>query len=176
MTLPVLFLMIAGHYPFTYSTPYAWVIVGLVLVAGGVVRHFYNERHAGRDDPWWTWGVAAACVLAAAVVSMTGSPTARAKLGFAPLQPVDVASAAVIPKQVSEIIQTRCSMCHAREPVWMGVAAPPNGILLETPDQIVRAAHEIRLQAVLTTAMPPNNITQMTPAERHALADWLDLR
>jgi uncharacterized membrane protein len=120
--------------------------------------------------------VAAACVLAAAVVSMTGSPAARAKLGFAPLQPVDVASAAVIPKQVSEIIQTRCSMCHAREPVWMGVAAPPNGILLETPDQIVRAAHEIRLQAVLTTAMPPNNITQMTPAERHALADWLDLR
>ncbi len=29
MTLPVLFLMICGHYPFTYSTPYAWVIVGL---------------------------------------------------------------------------------------------------------------------------------------------------
>jgi uncharacterized membrane protein len=176
MTLPVLFLMIAGHYPFTYSTPHAWVIVGLVLVAGGVVRHFYNERHAGRGDPWWTWGVAAACVAAAAFVSMLGSPGGRAKLGLAPLQPVAMASAAVVPKEVSEIMSTRCSMCHSREPVWVGVAAPPNGLLLETPDQIARAAHEIRLQAVLTTAMPPNNITQMTPQERRTLATWLDTR
>jgi len=173
MTLPVLFLMICGHYPLTYSTPYAWVIVGLVLVAGGVVRHFYNERHAGRGDPWWTWGLAAACVVAAVLVSMTGSPTGRAKLGLAPLKPVKMASAAKIPKDVDEIILTRCSMCHAREPVWAGIIMPPKGILLETPDQIVRAAHEIRVQSVMTTAMPPNNITQMTQDERRALAAWL---
>ncbi len=36
------------------------------------------------------------------------------------------------------------------QPVWAGVGSPPNGILLETPDQIVRAAHEISVQAVLT--------------------------
>ena len=174
MTLPVLFLMISGHYPLTYSTPYAWVIVGLVLVAGGVVRHFYNERHAGRDDPWWTWGLAAACVAVAIFVSMLGSPAGRAKLGLTPLKPVKIASAAKLPKDVDEIILTRCSMCHAREPVWSGLAMPPKGILLETPDQIVRAAHEIRVQAVLTAAMPPNNITQMTQGERQVLASWLE--
>ena len=173
MTLPVLFLMISGHYPLTYSTPYAWVIVGLVLVAGGVVRHFYNERHAGRSDPWWTWGLAAACVAAAIVVSMMGSPAGRARLGLAAQKPIKVASAARIPKDVDEIILTRCSMCHAREPVWAGIGMPPKGILLETPDQIVRAAHEIKVQAVLTAAMPPNNITQMTQDERRALATWL---
>ncbi len=173
MTLPVLFLMISGHYPLTYSTPYAWVIVGLVLVAGGVVRHFYNERHAGRADPWWTWGLAAACIAAAIWVSMLGSPAGRAKLGLANERPKKIASSAKIPSDVDDIILTRCSMCHARSPVWAGLASPPKGILLETPDQIVRAAHEIKVQSVMTRSMPPNNITHMTDAERQTLSVWL---
>lgn len=172
MTLPVLFLMISGHYPLTFSTPYAWIIVGLVLVAGGVVRHFYNERHAGRGDPWWTWGLAAACVVAAILVSMTGSQYGRAKLSLAPQVQSETDASVMIPKDVGAIILTRCSMCHARSPVWAGLASPPKGILLETPDQIVRAAYEIRIQSVMTTAMPPNNITRMTPEERQTLAAW----
>jgi uncharacterized membrane protein len=176
LTLPVLFLMISGHYPSTYSTPYAPLLVGLVLVAGGVVRHFYNERHAGRRDPWWAWGLAAACVAAAILVSMLGTPAGRAQLGLAALRPVEVASRATIPPEVADVILTRCSMCHAREPVWAGLAAPPQGIPLETPDQIVRAAPEIRIQAVVTGAMPPNNVTQMTVEERRVLAAWLGIR
>ena len=173
MTLPVLFLMISGHYPLTYSTPYAWVIVGLILVAGGVVRHFYNERHAGRPDPWWTWGLAAACIAVAIWVSMLGSPAGRTKLGLANERPKKIASVAKIPSDVDDIILQRCSMCHARQPVWAGLATPPKGILLETPDQIVRAAHEIKVQSVMTRSMPPNNITHMTDAERQALSIWL---
>ncbi len=173
MTLPVLFLMISGHFPLTYSTPYAWVIVGLVLVAGGVVRHFYNQRHAGRGDPWWTWGLAAACVVAAILVSMTGSPSRHAGLGSAPQEISGAGVSVAIPTDVGAIILTRCSMCHARTPLWAGLASPPNGILLETPDQIVRAAYGIRVQSVMTTAMPPNNITQMTFEERLTLASWL---
>jgi uncharacterized membrane protein len=173
MTLPVLFLMISGHYPLTYSSPYAWAMVGLVLVAGGVVRHFYNVRHAGKGDPWWTWGLAAACVAAAVVVSMTGSPAGREMLGLSP-RPATASPQAAIPKNVSEIILTRCSMCHAREPVWSGLASPPKGVTLETPDQIRRAAHGIREQAVISAVMPPNNITEMTADERRVLAAWLD--
>jgi uncharacterized membrane protein len=177
MTLPVLFLMISGHFPLTFSTPYAWVIVGLVLVAGGVVRHFYNQRHAGRGDPWWTllwtWGLAALCIVAAIAVSMLGSPAGRDRLGLAPLKSADASLAVALPKEVDAIIVTRCAMCHARAPVWAGLASPPNGILLETPEQIMRAAHQIRVQSVMTTAMPPNNITQMTPQERQILAAWL---
>jgi len=176
MTLPVLFLMLSGHYPLTYSTPYAWVIVGLVLVAGSVVRHFYNTRHAGRGNAWWAWGVAAACVVAAVFVSATSAPSGRARLGLAPLAPVEVSSAARIPKEVDDIILSRCSMCHAREPVWADLAMPPKGILLETPDEIRRAARAIHMQAVQTHAMPPNNITEMTQDERDVLAAWLAAR
>jgi uncharacterized membrane protein len=109
-------------------------------------------------------------------LSMLGAAEGRAKLGLAPQEPITITSAAKIPKEVDEIILSRCSMCHAREPVWAGLAMPPKGIQLETPDQIVRAANEIRVQAVLTPAMPPNNITQMTQDERRALAAWIATR
>lgn len=58
LTPPVLFFMLSGHYPLAWSMPYAWAIVGLVVVTGGVVRRFYNPRPAG-GDPWWAWGLAA---------------------------------------------------------------------------------------------------------------------
>jgi uncharacterized membrane protein len=104
---------------------------------------------------------------------MLGTPVGRAQLGVGPLRPVEVASRTTIPDEVADVILTRCSMCHSREPVWAGLAAPPKGIRLETPDQIVRAAPEIRVQAVMTAAMPPNNVTQMTAEERRVLAAWL---
>ena len=55
-------------------------------------------------------------------------------------------------------------MCHAAEPVWEGIGEAPKGVLLDTPEHIARFAPAIRMQAVLTHAMPPNNLTEMTPA------------
>lgn len=176
LTLPVLFLMIAGHYPLTFTSPYAWVMVGFVLVAGAAVRHYYNERHAGRGDQWWLWGLAAACMVVVVWISMLANPAGRERLGLAALKPVKVASGITVPKAVDEVIITRCSMCHAAEPVWSGIATPPKGVLLETHEQIVRHADVIRVHAVLTNAMPPNNITGMTREERKLLASWLAAR
>ena len=177
LTLPVLFLMISGHYPLTFASPYAWVMVGFVLVAGAAVRHFYNERHAGRGDKWWTWALAAACMAAAIAVSALTNPLGRERLGLKPTKPpVLLASAATVPKAVDDIIVGRCSMCHSGEPVWNGMASPPKGVMLDTPARIVRQAEAIRLHAVTTNAMPPNNITGMTRAERIVLAQWLASR
>jgi uncharacterized membrane protein len=176
LTLPVLFCMLSGHYPLTFTSPYAWVMIGFVLIAGASVRHFYNERHAGRGDQWWTWGVAAACMLAVVGISLLSNPMGRERLGLKAIKPVKVASAASVPKTVDDIITSRCSMCHAADPVWSGVATPPKGVLLETHDHIARQAAAIRIQSVLTNAMPPNNITQMTWDERRTLAVWLKTR
>ena len=173
LTLPVLFLMISGHYPLTFTSPYAWVMVGFVLVAGAAVRHFYNERHAGRGNLWWTWGLATACMIAAVWLSMVSNPTGREKLGLKRERAVKVATVRTVPKAVDEIISSRCSMCHAREPVWNGVIAPPKGVMFDSADHIWRQREAIRVHAVMTNAMPPNNITGMTVAERRTLALWI---
>ena len=176
LTLPVIFLMISGHYPLTFTSPHAWVIVGLVLVAGAIVRYFYNQRHAGKGSPWWTWIVAALALLAAVVVSMLSNPIGRARLGLAAIDPPAMVANAHVPADVNDVITSRCSMCHASEPVWAGLATPPKGILLDSPDQIARNAQLIMEQAVMTHAMPPNNITEITAQERHVLAMWLARR
>lgn len=173
LTLPVLFLMISGHYPMTFMSPYAWLMVGFILIAGALVRFFYNQRHAGKGDKWWAWGVAAGCVAVAIWLSMLSNPAGRQKLGMPEMTTSAVAAvSAHVPKDVEDILTSRCAMCHAAEPVWTGLASPPKGVLLDTPAGIARNAEHVRLQAVLTHAMPPNNITEMTLEERKALADW----
>ena len=165
LTLPVVFLMISNHYPLAFGTRYAWVIVAIVLVVGAVIRHFFNSRHAGRPSPWWTWGVAALGMAAVIALSTTGprdtSDTAAAPAGteFA---------------QVEEVVTTRCSMCHAAQPVWEGIATAPRGVRLDSPEEIRRHAAQIRAWAALSNAMPPGNVTQITPEERKLLAAWTD--
>jgi uncharacterized membrane protein len=173
LTLPVIFLMISGHYPLTFTSPHAWLMVGFVLVAGALVRYFYNERHAGRGDKWWAWGVATVAVFCAIFLSMRTNAAGRDALGLAPIDPPVHAAGASVPKAVATIVLSRCSMCHAAQPVWAGLASPPKGVVLDNNADIARYSPEIRLVAVMTNAMPPNNITGITPGERRALAEWL---
>jgi uncharacterized membrane protein len=55
------------------------------------------------------------------------------------------------------------------------IGEAPKGVLLDTPEHIARFAPAIGMQAVLTHAMPPNNFTQISDAERAVLARWLKL-
>lgn len=177
LTLPVVLLMLSGHYPLTYASGHGWAIVALVLIAGGVIRHFYNERHGGRGDPWWAWLVAAVCVLMMIWISQTATPDGRAALGLAPKEPApSLVAQAAAPTEVAEIVMSRCAMCHASTPAYEGIGIAPKGVLLDTPENIQREAPALRVFAVLTDAMPPHNITEMTSEERQILARWLDLQ
>jgi len=163
LTLPVVFLMISNHYPLAFGTRYSWVIVAIVLVVGAVIRHFFNSKHAGKPTPWWTWGVAAAGMVAIIALSTVG-----------PKDSVAAGPARADFAQVEEIVTSRCSMCHAATPVWDGIAAPPRGVRLDSAEEIRRHAGLIRNWAVLSNAMPPGNVTQITPEERRVLAAWTD--
>jgi uncharacterized membrane protein len=165
LTLPVLFLMISNHYPLSFATRWNWLIVALVIIVGAVIRHFYNMRHAGMPSPWWTWGVAAAGM--ALVVWLSAAPPGPEE------QAASLAPAPVDFVEVENIVLSRCSMCHAAEPLWEGIAAPPKGVRLDTPEMIRRHAPEIRLQATLSHAMPPGNLTEISPEERNILAAWI---
>jgi uncharacterized membrane protein len=163
LTLPVVFLMISNHYPLMFATRYNWLIVAIVLAIGPVIRHFFNSRHEGKGSPWWTWGVAAAGMLAIAWLSGAGprEVSAGTRAGT-----VDVAAA-------HNAILTRCSMCHIDEPVWSGIHSAPKGVVLDGPENIRRHARLIEINAVRSAAMPPGNVTEMTAEERRVVADWL---
>jgi uncharacterized membrane protein len=163
LTLPVVFLMLSNHYPLFYATRFNWLIVAVVLAIGPVIRHFFNSRHEGKGSPWWTWGVAAAGMAAVAWLSAAGPRTVT--IGALPPTPKFA--------DVSAIVMSRCAMCHAAEPVWAGLAAPPKGVLLDTDEHVRLHAPLIAAAAVRSDAMPPGNITEMTPDERLTLASWL---
>ncbi|NIX76501.1 urate hydroxylase PuuD [Microvirga terricola] len=171
LTLPVIFLMLSNHYPLAWSSRYSVAIIGLVVIAGAALRHFFNSRHADKGSPWWTWGVAAACLIAAIWLSIIGKP-GNANLASTPVEATPATLAASF-EEATLAIQSRCSMCHAAEPVWEGIPVAPKGVRLDTPEEIARHADQIRVQSVLTHAMPPNNITEMTLEERTTVAAWL---
>jgi len=176
ITLPVLFMMLSNHYPLTYANPRVIpAIVTCVIVAGALVRYFYNRWHAEHGAaPWWAWFVAALAIWGAFWIATASSPGVRPALGFAE-PPVQAAAADAprAPADVVAVVEARCSMCHAAEPVWEGIGEAPKGVLLDTPEHIAAFAPAIRMQAVLTHAMPPNNLTDMTSQERAVLAHWL---
>ena len=164
LTLPVLFLMISNHYPMSFASRWNWLILAIVLVVGAVIRHFYNVRHRGLPNPWWTWGVAAVGMVAIVLLS-TGGPSHGERAAAPPEQEVSFA-------EVEAIVLGRCSMCHAAEPLWPGIASPPKGVMFDHPELIRLQAREIYLQAAATDAMPPANVTELEPAERGLLAAW----
>ncbi|MBB3950670.1 urate hydroxylase PuuD [Aureimonas jatrophae] len=180
LTLPVVFLMMSNHFPLVFATRWNWVIAGIVLVIGALVRHFFNTMHKTGAKLWWCWGAAGA--LFAVIIALSGAPgwtevPAETPEGAAAMEfPADPELALATSPHFAEaegIVQSRCSMCHARKPLWPGLAHPPKNVVLESGRDIVLAASLIENQAVRSHAMPPGNLTGLEPAERLALARWL---
>ncbi len=172
MTLAVLFLMISVHYPLAFSSKYNWVIASLVFLIGVVIRHYFNSKHMRKGKPLWTWFVAA--LIFWAIMWLSAIPRDEIAKDAAKVLTPDMqryASHATFPA-ARDAVQTRCSMCHAKSPVWAGIIAPPKGIVLESDADIVRAAKVIYLQAGRSHAMPPGNITEISQKERKAINDW----
>ncbi len=163
LTLPVIVLMISNHYPLLFGTRYNWAIVAIVLLLGPVIRHFFNSRHAGKKSPWWVWIVAAAGMIGILLLSAAGPRDVHT--GALPAK-VDFAA-------VEEIVTSRCSMCHAAEPVWGTIATAPKNLLLDDASHIRRYATLIGRNAAWSSAMPPGNVTEMTTEERATIAAWL---
>lgn len=171
LTLPVLFLMLSNHYPLAFASSANWLIASLVFLLGVTIRHYFNTRHARRGNPLWTWGVT--LVLFLIITWLSTAPIFHdraeeaalngAALRFAEAEGFD---------EVQDIVLGRCSMCHTAEPGWEGLHWPPKGVLLDTPHEIARQARAITLQAGLTHAMPPANVSFMEPGERAKIVAW----
>ena len=73
---------------------------------------------------------------------------------------------------VKRIIDTKCAVCHAAQPTFAGFNAPPKNVMLETAAQIKTQAQQIHQQTVMTRAMPPGNLTNLTDDERALIGAW----
>ena len=178
LTLPVIFLMLSNHYPLAFATQWNWAIAGLVLLMGAVIRHFFNTMHRTHQKLWWCWAVAG--LLFAAVITLSGAPGWRAAASVEAAEARTIANdpgraliTSVHFPEAEGIVLSRCSMCHARAPLWPGIDHAPKAILLETPEDIVHNARLIDAQSVRSHAMPPGNLTGMEAEERLALARWM---
>ena len=170
LTLPVLFLMLSNHYPLVFATQYNWLIASLVFLMGVTIRHWFNSKHARKGNPHWTWLATALLFLLIAWLStapMRQNPEDTALNG-----PALTYAAATGFDEVVGIVQGRCAMCHAVEPGFEGVHFAPKNVVLETPAQIAQAAQRIYMQAGLSHAMPPANLSYMEPSERAAIVRW----
>lgn len=176
LTLPVIFFMLSNHYPLAFATQFNWIIAALVFLMGVTIRHWFNTTHARKGKPTWTWLVTALIFLVIMWLStvpkiLTGEQEEKA----ATLSPIQQRFASDVHfASARDVVQGRCSMCHAAEPSWEGVPFTPKAVRLETDAEIAAHAREIYLQAGRSHAMPPGNITAITPQERKVLTAWYE--
>ncbi len=161
LTLPVLLFMVSSHYPFLYAVETSWLVIALIVLSGGLIRHFLNRTDAGVAPRTVLWALAAAAIALLGAITLT---TPRVYLGG------KVTDAAMM-----KIVETHCAMCHAAAPTHEAFkgAEPPKGIILTSPELVRRHAQQVIAQAVQGRAMPIGNETGMTDTERAALGAWL---
>ena len=174
LTLPVLFLMLSNHYPLAFATEYTWIIASLVFLTGVTIRHYFNTLHATGSGPTWTW--MATLVIFLIIAALSTASSWNGDYDDLENQPLTKKQESLMLAKgfddISDIIISRCSMCHAREPVWDGMINAPKGVFLETDHDIVRGAKEIYVQAGVSHAMPPANITNLANEDRIKIVKW----
>ena len=159
-TLPVLFMMISGHYPMIYSGDYGWLVLIAVVGILVMIRHYFDLRGVGQ---------AKNSLIAIITVSVLALIYA-----LAPSQSKVQSQEAVSIAQVQEIIEKHCVSCHASVPSSEVFAVAPNGFMVETKEQIIAHKNQIYQQAVLSKIMPLGNTTNMTEEEREKLRVWAE--
>ena len=168
-TLPVLFAMLSNHYSFTYTNPYNWIVLIVMMLAGALIRQFFVMRHGfklGRNGHPWRYALVGVAAIVGTIVWM--KPPAQAAAAAAPAS-TSVASAvgAAGPsvKDVQKVLEQRCYMCH-------GPALQMKGVRLDSLEGLKQHAQLVYQQAVVTKVMPMNNATGITDAERALIGKW----
>jgi uncharacterized membrane protein len=170
LTLPVIFFMLSSHYPLAFATQWNWLIASLIFLEGAIIRHWFNTRHAGKGSPHWTWG--AAVVIFIVIAWLSTAP----KLGDAREEVASANAQRFLAAEhfaaARDVILGRCSMCHTAEPVYDGVLEAPKNVHLDSDAAIANHAEQVAMQAGFSHAMPPGNVTEMTPEERALIVAW----
>ena len=174
-TLPVLFVMISNHYAMTYGSRYNWLVLVALSGAGACVRAWFVARHRLEGDRGLAPAVPALAALALIIFVVWLTAPASTRNASTPAATTDAAAGAtMVPDRarVRLIVEQRCVPCHAVKPSEPGFYAPPNGLVLQSLDQVATHAPQVQQQLVNHT-MPLANLTKMSDEERAVLLAWL---
>ncbi len=172
-TLPVLAAMLSNHYAFLHGAEGNWIVLVALMAAGALIRQSFVLRHKarvqGRRTPW-EWAAAGVAVLVAIGAWLAPASTAPSSGAAATSTAAPAVAAAAPPvhfAEVQRIASERCSVCH-------NANFANKNVRLDTPDGILAHAPQVYQQAVVLKAMPLNNATRITDAERDALKRWYE--
>ena len=165
ITLPVVFIMISAHYPFTYGHEYNWLILVIISLSGALIRHYFNLRNK-RKYKFWILPVAFSLMIS--LFFFTSLP----KLYFNNINYIKN-NEDVKFNEVKNIIKYRCGVCHAKNPTFEGLPSAPLGIIYDNENDILMNISKIKEQALDSDIMPPGNITGITKHERNKLRLWI---
>lgn len=159
----IIFFMLSSHFGGVIANGHPFPTILLVLAASVVGRLILEETHRNRGVTPRPWVWAGVLLALAAVFPLWWWPGTQADARPS-------AGPAATDLQVGQIVGQRCAACHAEQPSFPDMTAPPKGIVF-TSDTLGAYAHRINL-TVGSGAMPPGNVTEMTDAERSALLQW----
>ena len=174
LTLPVIFFMLSNHYPLAFASELNWAIAPLVFLLGVSIRHYFNTYHATKKKLYWTWIIT--FLIFAAIVGLSSYKKNNLDISenVNDLERIYSLEIAELNNEVHDIISARCTMCHAREPLWDGYLHAPKGFVIENKEDIKRYARQVYVQSALSKAMPPNNISYMEDIERFTIQYWYE--
>jgi uncharacterized membrane protein len=164
MTFPLLFIMLSNHFPATYASPANWLVLLLLFVAGGAVRHAMIGK-----GPSSRWALVPAAVALAGAMFLSTPKGAAAPVTAAGSGADTVPSFAA----VRVVIAQRCQPCHSALQSDRSFGPSPGGVTFDTPESVARLAERVRVRAIETRTMPLANKTGMTDDERALLARWI---
>jgi len=159
-TLPVLFVMVSNHFPSTFGYKYPWLILAIISLGAAGVKHYLNLREKGNQSVW-VMPVSVIILLAACFIS-------------APAKNPNACKSNVSFSEINNIIQNRCLTCHSAKPTDDVNKVAPNGVMYDTPEQIVAKKELIMQRVVVTKTMPQNNKTSITQEERDLIRCWIE--
>ncbi|NBT54409.1 MAG: hypothetical protein EBT05_05865 [Betaproteobacteria bacterium] len=174
-TLPVLFAMLSGHYSFTYNHPQNWLVLIVMMFAGAAIRQFFVLRHGyklGRRGHPWPYALAGVLVIVAVIVWLRPVPAATAPVTNATnsvaKDPVNTGPGGQFGYQTLQpVLAQRCYNCH-------GEQLQMKNVRLDSPALVKQHGANIYQQVVVARAMPMNNATGLTEAERQLIKQWFE--
>jgi uncharacterized membrane protein len=104
----------------------------------------------------WCWPLLIGVV---AVVGSTSRKAGQRPVGYA---------------EARTVVNRRCIECHSEQPTSHAFPIAPQGVMLDTAQQMKRYARRIQVRVAMERTMPLANMSGMTDEERWALGRWVE--